>query len=156
MKIVVQLLCFLLSSCLVLPTLAGEWTPDQREILEAMARLSATTAPDGAGAEAYADVLADDFTRWTLGSDVIDDKKSWVEGVGEWFDDGWRVVDRKVRILGITIDGSRAFVRRIVHETYEGPEGDRSSSRAALAELWVRDGNAWLLYRVDADVLDAN
>jgi len=125
------------------------WSKEQRQVLAAMQRLSASTAPGGAGPDAYAAVLADDFSRWTVGSDVINDKKTWVEGIREWFDDGWRVSDRKIRNLEIQVRNDQAFVRRIVTETYLGPDKATSSSSAALAEVWVRRADGWLLLRAD-------
>lgn len=139
-----------------LQTAAQEsWTPQQREVLAAMDRLSAATAPGGAGAEDYGAVLAEEFTRWTVGSTVINDKESWVAGVREWFDDGWRVTDRESRILEVLVRGDYAFTRRIVEETYLGPENERSLSGAALAEVWVRRDRAWLLLRVNVHPIDS-
>lgn len=131
------------------------WTTDERQVLAAMERLSAATAPDGAGADAYAAVLTDDFSRWTTGSGVVNDKQSWVAGVREWFDDGWRVTDRNQEIVEISVKGDMALTRRIVEETYLGPDGENSVSRAALAEVWARSDGVWLLYQVNVDVLDS-
>jgi hypothetical protein len=96
------------------------WDPQQRQVLATIERLSAATAPDGGGPDAYAVILADDFSRWTLGSDVINDKQSWVEGMRSWWNDGWRVADREARVLEIRVSGDHAFTRRIVTETYVG------------------------------------
>jgi hypothetical protein len=120
-----------------------------------MELLSAATAPDGAGADDYAAVLSDDFSRWTTGSSVINDKQSWVAGLREWFDDGWRVSDRDQNILEVSVQGEIALTRRIVEETYLGPDGESSVSRAALAEIWVRGDGGWLLFWVNVDVLDS-
>ena len=49
--------------------------------------------------------------------------------------------------------GDFAFTRRIVEETYLGPDGDSTNSRAALAETWIRGDGGWLLLRVNADVM---
>lgn len=119
-----------------------------------MQRLSATTEPNGTGADAYGEVLAEDFSRWTTGSTLINYKEVWVEGVRGWFDDGWRVIDRNQTVLEITIKGDNAFTRRIVEETYRGPDDEISISKAGLAETWIRSGGNWLLLRVSADVLD--
>ena len=131
------------------------WSPEQSEILMSMQRLSATTASNGTGADAYGEVLAEDFSRWTTGSTVINHKEEWVEGVRSWFDDGWRVIDRNQTVLEITIKGGNAFTRRIVEETYRGPDEEISISKAGLAETWIRSDNIWLLSRVSADVLDS-
>lgn len=128
--------------------------PEQRAVLAAMTRLSDATAPGGGGADAYAAVLHEAYSRWTVGSDAINDKPRWVEGVRGWFDDGWRVADREVQHLEITVRGDYAFTRRVVEETYLGPEGERSVSGAALAEVWFHGESGWLLLRVDAHPLE--
>ena len=127
----------------------GNWSAGQREILDAIARLSAATAPGGGGADDYAAMLTEDFSRWTIGSDVLTGKQEWVDGIRAWYDDGWRVSDRQAEVLEITVEGPAAFTRRIVSETYTGPDGETSPpARAALAEVWRRDGEGWKLQRV--------
>lgn len=131
------------------------WTEEQRGVLASIEQLSAATSPGGSGAEAYTAVLSDQFSRWTSGSSTISGKREWVEALTEWFDDGWRVTDRDQKVLEISVVGEFAFTRRIVEETYLGPGGETSVSRAALAETWNRVNGAWLLYRANVDVLDS-
>ena len=131
------------------------WTAEQQEVVASMEQLSATTAPGGNGADGYGSVLSDRFSRWTTGSSVINGKQAWVEGVREWFDDGWRVTDRNQTILDISVNGEFAFTRRIVEEKYLGPDGETTVSRAGLAETWIRVDSTWLLFHVNADVLDS-
>lgn len=130
------------------------WTIEQREVLAAMDWLSGATAPDGLGPDAYAAGLADDFSRWTVGSTVMNGKYDWVRGVREWYDDGWRVTDRSTRHLEITIVGDVALTRRIVEETHRSPDGEESRSTAALAEVWTRRDGPWLLLRVNAHPME--
>jgi hypothetical protein len=125
------------------------WTPEQQELIEAIEKLSAATAPSGAGADAYGANLSEEFNRWTIGSAVFNDKNTWVEGVREWFDDGWRVSDRNTRDQQILVRDDYAFIRRIVEETYLGPDNESSVSTAALAEVWVRSDHGWLLLYVN-------
>ena len=120
-----------------------------------MHRLSESTAPDGGGADKYGEVLAENFSRWTTGSKVINHKSEWIEGVRSWLDDGWRVIERSQTILEITIRGDEAFTRRLVEEIYLGPDEEQTISKAALAETWVRSDDRWLLLRVNVDVLDS-
>ena len=124
------------------------------QVLEAMEQLSAATAPGGAGADAYGAVLAEEFSRWTIGSNKTSGKTDWVEGVREWFDDGWRVSDRKTQILEIRMRDDTAYIRRIVTESYTGPENEQSVSTAALAEVWVRGNDDWLLLFVNVHPMD--
>lgn len=125
------------------------WDSEQKQVIETIGLLSETTAPDGKGAAAYGNYLSEDFSRWTVGDSLLTNKTKWVDGVREWFDDGWRVSDRKQEILEILIMNDLAHTRRIVTETYLGPKGDTSSSKAALAELWNKENGKWLLYRVN-------
>jgi hypothetical protein len=133
---------------------AQDWSNEQRDIIEAIARLSAATSPDGGGPDAYADVLAPDFTRWTMGEGPVQGREKWIEGMREWWEDGWRVVDRKTDYLEISVHGTYATLRRIVEETYRGPKGGESRSRTALAEMWVLTDDAWLLLRANAHPLE--
>ena len=124
------------------------FTSQQKEIVDAINGLSKTTSPKGNGATAYGKFLADDFSRWTIGSDKISKKKEWLEGIRSWFDEGWRVSDRKQQNLEINIRDGYAFAHRIVIESYQGPKGDTSNSKAALAEIWVKIDNQWKLLTV--------
>ncbi len=142
-------------SCISIMTYGQDkWNANQQKVIETMNLLSEATATDGQGAEAYGSYLSDNFSRWTIGSSVVNNKQSWVEGVGEWFDDGWRVSERKQQYLEILIMGNYAHTRRIVTETYLGPNGDVSISKAALAEIWIKKNNKWLLYRVNVHPMD--
>ena len=134
---------------------AGDWSPGQRQILGAIAKLSASTAPGGGGADDYAALLTDDFSRWTIGSDVLSGKQEWVDGIRAWFDDGWSVSHREAEVLEITIEGGTAYSRRIVTETYARPDGETTpAAKAALAEVWRRDGEGWRLQRVTVHPLE--
>jgi hypothetical protein len=111
--------------------------------------LSETTSPNGKGADYYGKFLADDFSRWTIGSQITNDKENWVAGVRQWFDDGWRVTNREQEIIENLIINNMAHIRRIVTETYSGPNGDSTLSKAAIAEIWIHSNEEWLLYRVN-------
>lgn len=125
------------------------WSLEQQEVLAAIDQLSAATAPGGGGADAYGLMLAEEYSRWTIGSDRLNQKPEWLEGMREWFDIGWRVTDRESQILEVRITGDFAFTRRIVKETYSGPNDEVSDSSAAIAEVWIRGTTGWLLSRVD-------
>ena len=132
-----------------IPTQLQDGTAGEAGVREAMERLSAATAPDGGGPDAYAEILSADFARWTVGSELINDRDSWVEGMGTWWDDGWRVGGREESLLELLIRDGFAFTRRVVTETYTGPGGDTSAATAALAEVWVQEGDAWKLLLVN-------
>lgn len=127
----------------------GQWTPPQEEIINVIHKFSESTSENGEGANAYAAFLSEDFSRWTIGSEIINDKAIWVEGIKEWFDEGWRVSDRNQKFIEINIADGLGHVRRIVTETYLGPDGSTSSSKAALVETWKKENEQWLLYRTN-------
>ena len=145
-----------LFATLILPILVAwpsmaqsSWTAEQQEVIRAIGVLSASTSPTGEGADAYGAMLADDFSRWTIASETTSGKEEWVEGIREWFDDGWSVSDRESQYIQIDVRDAYAFVRRNVKETYLGPDGSTSSSNAALAEVWVRRDTGWKLLQVN-------
>jgi hypothetical protein len=131
------------------PVQLQDGTVGEAGVREAMARLSASTAPEGGGPDAYAQTLAGDFARWTVGSDVINDRDAWVEGMRTWWVDGWRVSGREENLLELSTRDGFAFTRRVVTETYVGPEGESTVATAALAEVWVQEGDAWKLLLVN-------
>ena len=79
-------------------------TAEPLETLASMEILSVTTAPNGTGADGYAAVLSVGFSRWTTGSNIVNGKQAWVDGVRGWFDDGWRVP-----IISLSCSNSPAF-----------------------------------------------
>jgi len=134
----------------------NNWTPAQQEIIDTMEGFSETTAPQGKGGDAYGTFLTETFSRWTLGSDKINRKAEWIESVKSWFDIGWRVTHRSSEYVEILVEKNTAFIRRVVTETYLGPEGDTSTSTAALTEIWKKTIDDWQLDRVDVIPLDSN
>jgi len=128
----------------------------QKAVLATMEALSKTTENNGQGAKAYEKFLADDFNRWTIGSSKIDNKEDWVGGVNSWFEEGWRVSKREQKNLEILVLSEFAHTRRIVTETYLGPNGDTSKSTAALAEVWILSKGKWLLLRVNVHPMDSS
>ncbi|MBT8218797.1 MAG: hypothetical protein KJP00_03180 [Bacteroidia bacterium] len=149
----------LLSTVLIVFTvfqLSGqpEFDQQQQAILDVITALSTTTAKEGGGADAYGLILHDDYSRWTLGGEQMSGKQAWIDGIREWFDGGWSVSDRDQEIIEITVNAEIAFVRRIVSETFVSPHGNKGQpSKAALAEIWKKVEDQWLLYRVDITVL---
>jgi len=121
------------------------------ELLKAMEEFSATTSINGKGAESYGSFLSNEFSRWTLGDSTMTNKKEIVVSVHGWFQEGWRVIDRKFENIEILVKDNYAFTRRIAHETYEGPSGDNSFSTASLTEIWQKKDGKWLLLRVNVD-----
>ncbi|TVZ55559.1 hypothetical protein OD91_0813 [Lutibacter sp. Hel_I_33_5] len=126
-----------------------KWGKKQLQVIKTIDLLSKTTSVNGKGATEYSKYLSDDFNRWTVGSSIINKKDKWVEGVHKWFKEGWRVSDKKQEVIEILIKKRIAFTRRIVTETYKGPKGDLSTSKAALAEVWIYKKRKWLLYSVN-------
>lgn len=134
--------------------MAGDWSADQQAIIDAIGRLGAATRPDGGGPDAYAAALAPGYTRWTLGRDSVEDRERFIESMREWWTDGWRVVSSQTDYIEIAVHGDFATARRIVTESYRGPQGEETGSRTALSEVWVRGDDGWLALRVNTRPLD--
>jgi len=128
---------------------AQDWNVDQLAVIAAIDALSETTSLEGRGGEAYGDLLAEGFTRWTVGEASITGRTALIESIHEWWDDGWRVADRRSRIVELTVFGDMAVTRRLVYERYLGPDGESSESNSAVGEVWVRKEGRWRLFRAD-------
>ena len=59
------------------------------------------------------------------------------------------MTDRQVEYIELAINNDLAFTRRNVVETYLGPDGDSSASKAAVAEMWIKINGTWLLFRAN-------
>lgn len=140
----VFLLTVLLSSALM----ASELKSDEQQIMARLSELSASMKKNGQGAKAYAQVLDDNYSRWTMGSQKINDKAAWLEGIEDWFESGWRVEKSDNKILSLAFAHNRAFVRRIATEYYLGPKGEKEAYRTGIAEVWLKRGNNWYLQQV--------
>ena len=79
-----------------------------------------------------------------------------MQGVESWFSDGWYVSNREQQYVEIRVEKDVANVRRIVTETYAGPKDESSTSKAALAEVWVKRQKDWTLHTVNVYPLDGN
>jgi len=140
-----SIICLLFFSSLF----SQSWTAEQQGVIRAIDKLSVATTPDGGGAVAYGEMLTDDFSRWTAGTSRMNYKSDWVNEMRIWLDQGWRVTDREVLYVELVVNNDLAFTRRNVVETYLAPDGDRSTSKAAVAEMWIRINGKWLLFRAD-------
>ena len=139
---------------LIIPIATFSWgqektAKDYDGVIKAMEGLSAATAPGGGGVEAYGAILAEDFTRWTIGEEKLYTKEEWLKGLKSWFDHSMSVVDRKMEYMEMDLQGDVAFTRRIVTETQADEFDKESSYKSALSEVWVKRKGAWLLLRAD-------
>jgi hypothetical protein len=120
---------------------------EEKNIKARMWELSETMKNGGSGASGYSQVLAPNYTRWTVGSEKINDKTNWMKGIQDWFDSGWRVTESNNNILEIDVVETHAFVRRVVSETYVGPNGENEIYQTGVAEIWVKNDDYWFLFR---------
>jgi hypothetical protein len=119
---------------------------DKQGILDTIARLSDATVPGGGGVDAYAAVLAEGFSRWTLNGEDLQRREAAIEGIWQWLDEGWRVSHRESHMIDSTVRGDRAYTHRVVTEMYRDSEGEVSGpSTFALEETWRRVEGRWLL-----------
>ncbi len=126
---------------------------DYEGVIKAMEGLSAATASKGGGVEAYGAILAEDFTRWTIGEEKLYTKEDWLKGLKSWFDHSMRVVNRKMDYIEMDLQGDFAFTRRIVTEIHADELDKRSTYKSALSEVWVKRKGTWLLLRADVTTM---
>jgi hypothetical protein len=155
-KVVLTTLGTLLVAGGALEAASPTWTKSQAEVLAAMDRLSATTAPGGTGADGYARLLAPGYNRWMMGSGGVSDAAAWLPGLREWLEEGWRVTARESEVLEVLLVGDLALTRRVVTETHRSPQGEESLAKAALAEAWVREEGEWRLLRANVLPLESS
>ena len=143
MKIALSTLFFLISYAS--QASGQDFSSEEQAIVAQMSALSASMQENGSGGGGYALILAPEYTRWTTGSETISDRETWLQGIHDWFNGGWRVADSKNNILEITVQGEFAFVRRIATETYAGPNGEDQIFRSGVVEVWTKKNDKWLL-----------
>jgi hypothetical protein len=143
MKIALSTLFFLISYAS--QASGQDFSSEEQAIVAQMSALSASMQENGSGGSGYALILAPEYTRWTTGSETISDRETWLRGIHDWFNGGWRVADSKNNILEITVHGEFAFVRRIATETYAGPNGEDQIFQSGVVEVWVKKDDQWLL-----------
>ena len=54
----------------------SKWNSEQKQVIGTINLLSETTATDGNGADEYSSYLSDNFSRWTIGSSITNNKKN--------------------------------------------------------------------------------
>jgi hypothetical protein len=118
---------------------------EKEQLKSRMYQLSNTMKKGGSGGQGYAELLMPNFTRWTVGSEIINNKSKWVKGINDWFDSGWRVSESHNDILEIRIFTNLAFTRRIVTETYLGPNNEKNIYRTGVVETWLKEQGNWFL-----------
>jgi len=143
MKILLSTLFFLISSSAQASN--QEFRSEEQAIVSQMTALSASMKKNGSGGNGYALILAPEYARWTIGSETINDRETWLQGIHDWFNGGWRIADSKNNILEITVHGEFAFVRRIATETYAGPNGEDQIFQSGVVEVWTKKNDQWLL-----------
>ena len=143
MKIFLSMLLFLVS--LAAQASNQEFSSEEQAIVSQMTALSASMQKNGSGGDGYALILAPKYTRWTIGSETINDRETWLQGIHDWFNGSWRIADSKNNILEITVHGEFAFVRRIATETYAGPNGEDQIFQSGVVEVWIKKNDQWLL-----------
>ena len=117
----------------------------EKQIKSRMLELSKTMTKGGSGGKGYAQILMPNYTRWTVGSEIINNKSNWLKGINDWFDSGWRVSESKNVILEIRIIKDLVFTRRIVTETYVGPKNEKNIYKTGVIETWIKQNDNWFL-----------
>ena len=142
MKIILFLAIFVATTIQISSQGFGQ---EESAIIDQMNALSASMKRDGSGGKAYAAILSPDYSRWTLGSTLINDRATWLKGINDWFNSGWRIAESENNIIEIKVYGDYAFVRRVATETYAGPNGENQVFQSGVVEIWNKKDKIWLL-----------
>ncbi len=135
---------------MVVTTATKANTPSDNELIRSqMQALSESMHKDGGGQQAYAAILSPDFSRWTVGSDLINNRTNWLQGISDWFKSGWRVSHSENDVLELLVKDNQARVRRVVTETFVGPAGEQEIYQTSVVELWVKQQKQWLLQQAN-------
>ena len=106
--------------------------------------LAAATLQDGAGWQAYAQLLHPRYSRWAMG-EVYEDREAFVRNLREWWEYGMRVTSRDIEMVGVDLAGDIAVVRFLTRETFAGPGGATSGFSGYVTNVWVREEGDWSL-----------
>ncbi len=127
------------------PDSSPQHSADEQTLLEVADGFSATTSKGGAGWEAYAEFLHDDFTRWTPGRDVWDRAKT-IELIRSWWEAGNRMAKSETELISLRVRDHTGVIRRKFSETYVDQENkDAGSFTGFVTQVWIRDGKSWKL-----------
>jgi hypothetical protein len=122
---------------------------DQEQVLAASQALSATTQVGGDGPSAYAALLHPRFTRWYVGTDVMD-RNALVAAIEQWWLSGARVASGERDVVHLFLHGDQALLRLDLSEEFVDKDGNPAGSFAGhVAQTWARSGDEWLLIAAD-------
>lgn len=122
---------------------------DEAAILAASESLSMTTLEGGDGPEAYAALLHPRFTRWYVGTDVMD-RKALVAAIEQWWLSGARVASGEREVVHLLLQGDQALLRLDLSEEFVDGDGNPAGAFAGhVAQTWARSGDQWLLLAAD-------
>lgn len=125
--------------------IAAELSADEQQLLAAAQRLSETTKSGGAGWEAYAQFLHDDFTRWSAQQPMMD-RAQTVGAIQSWWEGGNRVDKSEENLISTQLAGETGVLRRKFTEWYIDQDGnDAGKFSGYVTQVWVRAGETWLL-----------
>lgn len=139
------LIAAVLLVCCHMTSAQQAWNAKQQQVIAAMESLSKANTLGSQDIQRYASMLDDRFSRWTIGSRVVNDKAGWVQGIQTWIDRGWAMAASTQQIIEIQLLGDTAITRRIVSEAYIGPDKASMITTSALAEVWIKQQDQWRL-----------
>ena len=118
---------------------------DEQTLLETADALSATTLREGAGWDAYAGFLHEDFTRWSAGRDVLD-RTQTVEMIRGWWEGGNRTATSETQLISLRVSQTTGVIRRKFHERFCDQQGNETGSfDGYVTQVWIRMGQEWKL-----------
>lgn len=109
-----------------------------------MDELAAATLQDGAGWQAYAELLHPRYSRWAMG-EAYEDREAFVRNLREWWEYGMRVTARETEMVGMDLTGDVAIVRFLTRETFAGPNDVSGGFSGYVTNVWLREDGDWSL-----------
>jgi hypothetical protein len=132
--------------CLILMATPAHAAPQISEprLRERMDQLAAATLQDGAGWQAYAELLHPRYSRWAMG-EAYEDREAFVRNLREWWEYGMRVTSRDIEMVGFDLTGDVAVIRFLSRETFGGPDGAAGGFSGYVTNVWIREDGDWSL-----------
>ncbi|MCZ6597420.1 MAG: DUF4440 domain-containing protein [Planctomycetota bacterium] len=115
------------------------------KLRRAVEALSHSMSTEGAGPEAYAELLRDDFTRWFVGRQIVE-KEELVESLETWWKDGNRVAENRSRIVALDLSESVGIVRLEASESFVDQDGAGAGAfEGFVDQVWILRDERWKL-----------
>lgn len=118
-----------------------EWSPRQREVLDAASRGPIGIEDDFEG---WASGYHEDWSYWQLGASANRDRATHMSLVREYVGEGHRIAGFELEPVDVVIRGDVALLRYNALERIEEADGEKREVRFSSAALYVEEDGRWL------------